>query len=313
MNKFKDFLKYQELYMKTGDCDPAITMLKKISNHLNLNLKQRYWLSFLYGNTYNSVTPYFILNKYPYFEQTNYQEFKDFWDKNKEKLVFTSDRKKFKNFNSILKAFKTYKTLTNNNQKQYFNQYQHTGKTPQENYKDLEQELTKIYSFGRFTLFNYIEALHEITPIKAKPPTLNLENAESCKNGLKHATGKPTYKNLKKTLNTFRKQYPELKTNLYQTETALCGFNKLHKETRYLGYYLDRQHQTIKQMEKHKEIYKPYWKQRKTLNPQILLENTSKNTYRENYTLYNQKNKLYPKPIKNLNKYIPRRFKNKMT
>ena len=66
-------------------------------------------------------------------------------------------------------------------------------------------------------------------------------------------------------------------------------------------------------MEKHKEIYKPYWKQRKTLNPQILLENTSKNTYRENYTLYNQKNKLYPKPIKNLNKYIPRRFKNKMT
>jgi hypothetical protein len=137
----------------------------------------------------------------------------------------------------------------------------------QERYEKVFEFADQIYYFGRFTLFNYLEALSQLTNLKMEPTGLELENAESCRNGLCYACNKEEFVTLhgKKPIKPINYDYlyekleqlmTELReeTNLpvsyWNVETALCAYKKLFWNTRYLGYYIDRQMKEILKLER---------------------------------------------------------------
>ena len=93
--------------MYSGDCDPSYPALNYVADRLELNLEQRYWLAFLYGTNYCVPTTYYIFNEYPIFEEIDINDLQQWWDKNKQKTYFQTDRAKVKNFNLFIKIFES--------------------------------------------------------------------------------------------------------------------------------------------------------------------------------------------------------------
>jgi len=289
-------------YLYCGGCDPAYSLLSFIAEKEKFSLSQRYWISMLYGCTYCDATAYYIMKKLPDFEETTTKEVEKFWLENKPNLLFVSDKAKVKNFNAFTKIFDSYKKIVKDNQVETFKPFIEDGSTPQERYKKVYELGNKIYYFGRFTLFNYLETLNEITPLNVVPDTINLKEAESCKNGLCYAASVPNqitlhhkpskeptdYEYLNKKLKLLKKELqeenPEIEVTYYNIETALCGYKKLFWNTRYLGYYIDRHCEGIKWMEDHNEDFdfSLFWEFRKKyLHPLFNIEKTGDYKIRE--------------------------------
>jgi hypothetical protein len=273
MNNLELFKEYYRKMMLIGDCDPAFPILNYICDRFELNLEQRYWIAFLYGTNYCAVTTYYIYNEFPDFENVNVDRLQRWWDKNKQKLLFQTDRKKVKSFDKFVPCYKSYKDMIGDKTQEEFFKHCKT-------YEDIYNLSSKIYYFGRFTLFNYIEALNELTNINTVPTFFDLKDAESSRNGLCYAFNKLKYVTLhhKKPnkpinydelqndftnlLNILKQENPDLLVTIWNVETALCGFKKLFWGSRYLGYYIDRQMQEIIIMQKNIPDgvnWKPLW------------------------------------------------------
>jgi hypothetical protein len=264
------FKQYYKLMMYSGDCDPAYPALNYVCDRLESNPNQRYWLSFLYGATYSVPSSYFFFNEFPDPENVNMGRVNRWWEKNKKRVDFQSDRKKFQNFGgkqSFPTCVDSFLRLTNKNPEKAYSKFLEI--------QDLEKRYEAVYNFsdnivtfGRFTLFNFLEALNEITNLKTAPNVLNLREAESSRNGLCYACDKPEFvtlhhsppkepinfdflqQNLVKMKEELQKECPELNVNFWNLETVLCAFKKLFWNDRYFGYYIDRQQEEISFMEK---------------------------------------------------------------
>lgn len=244
----------------SGDCDPAYPALNYIADRFELNIEQRYWISFLYGCTYCVPTVYYIYNEFPDYENVDVKRLQNWWDNNKQRLFFQTDRVKIKNFNQFVDVFKSYKELMGTNQ--------HAAISRFKTYDELYKFLGRIYQFGRFSLFNYIETLYELTPTKFEATELNLKEAESCRNGLCYVFDKTHYvtmhhkeserpinyeelqRDLKTLYDELKKSFPQIPVTYYKIETALCAYKKLFWKTRYLYYYIDRLQEEIQTMQK---------------------------------------------------------------
>jgi len=62
------FEKYFQWSLKFYDCDPALFLMNYIHDRMELNMEQRYWIAWLYGNTYQLATAWVIANEFPDFE-----------------------------------------------------------------------------------------------------------------------------------------------------------------------------------------------------------------------------------------------------
>jgi hypothetical protein len=189
------------------------------------------------------------------------------WDKNKPRLFFQTDRAKVKNFNFFVKCYESYHSLIGNDQEKTFSQFL-SEPNLEKRYQNVYKFTSNLYYFGRFSLFNYIESLNEITELKTLPDVLNLRQADSSRNGLCYATNSPQFITLhhaqpkepiqfdllQQKLITLKSELtienPEINVNYWNIETVLCAFKKLFWNDRYFGYYIDRQQQEISLMEK---------------------------------------------------------------
>lgn len=252
------FLDYYRLFMNSGDCDPAFPILNYICDRFELNIEQRFWLAFLYGTNYCAPTVYYIYNEFPDFENVNIARVKRWWKSNKHRTVFQTDRAKVKNFDLFSEIVKSYINLMGGSQEDTI--------CSCKSYEDLYALASKIYYFGRFSIFNYTQALWELTNIKFEPTFFNLKEAESCRNGLCYAFDKRQYivkksksrpeinydeldKNLVSLLLRAKRKFKILPVNIWNIETALCAFKKLFWSKRYLGYYIDRQQEEIAKLQ----------------------------------------------------------------
>ena len=236
------FKEYYKKMVAIGDCDPAFPILKYVCNRYELNIEQRYWIAFLYGTNYSAVTTFYIYNEFPDFENVNVDRLQRWWDSNKSKLLFQTDRLKVKSFDKFVDIFKSYKQLVGDNQFKSF--------ADLKTYEEIYNFSSNIYYFGRFSLFNYIEALHEIAGLVVTPTFIDLKEAESSRNGLCYVFEKYQYItpyskpiNYEELQNDFIILMGELdeKATIWNVETVLCAFKKLFWGKRYLGYYIDRQ------------------------------------------------------------------------
>jgi hypothetical protein len=133
------------------------------------------------------------------------------------------------------------------------------------NYTNCWKEFSGLYQFGRFAMFLYLEAVHVVTDFPMRPSTMNINEADSCRNGLALAINRPELNNHsdKRKINAkeaafLQQEFDRLVSQLseednrntvWNIETSLCAYKKYCYGKRYVGYYIDRQKEEIKRME----------------------------------------------------------------
>ena len=243
---------YHKMSMEALDVDPSIICLKYLADRYELNIEQRYWIAFLYGTCYSAVTTFYMYNEFPDYECINIPRIKDWWNKNKHRTIFQTDRLRIKSNNQFVDSVISYKKLCRNNQQLYFK-----SKSWQEIYK----KILRIKYFGRFSLFNYLDVLNAITDVNLKPIYLNMAEAESCRNGVAyaierldlmnhHSKRKLNQKEMLYLHNNFLLILKNNSGNIFQIETTLCAYKKYKLGKRYVGYYIERMRQEIEKIQK---------------------------------------------------------------
>lgn len=329
------FKQYYKLMMYSGDCDPSYPTLNYLADRLESNQNQRYWLAFLYGATYSAPTSFFVFNEFPDPENVDMNRLNKWWENNKKRVDFQSDRKKFQNFGgkqSFPTCVESFLKLTNGNPEKIYSKFLATQNL-EKRYEEVYDFSNKIVTFGRFTLFNFVEALNEITDLKTSPNVLDLRNATSSRNGLCYACNLPNQvelhhkkalepinfdllqQNLVKLKDELQKECPELNVNFWNLETVLCAFKKLFWNDRYFGYYIDRQQEEILLMEKNVPEgieWQILWDFRKEYFDNTLLgeiDNRWNGIRKERMSLFNKTNRF----MKDEENLVERQYRRKMT
>lgn len=252
----------------TDDCDPALYMMNYIFERFEFNLEQKYWMCWLYANTYNFATAYVIWNEFPDFHLVDMDRLKDWNDKNYKRLRYQIDTKW--NKGHLPEMFESYRAwIGSGSQHDKFQSLRRGNKFL--NFHMVWAEALKLHKFGRYTTWFYLQALKHCVGINIDSPTLFLDNydgSRSHRNGLCYVLDRDDLIDTRLNpedlhhfdeisiiiLDETIKQYPHLakKLDYFAMETALCSFKKLFriKKGRYMGYYHDRQAEEIKQIEK---------------------------------------------------------------
>lgn len=248
-----DYIQYHLKSAELKDIDPANDCLVYISDRFELNMEQRYWLAFLYSTCYCSATVYYIYNEFPDFEYVDVPRLQRWWNHNKSKCLFQTDRLRIKSSNLFVPSFESYKKFIGGmTQQQKFNQITNSC-LKQYAWQVAEKQVTSIANIGRFTSFIYLEMLSVLTDFKVQPKTIDWNHAEACKEGLLYALGYNHLNN--QLLDEFLWRYQKQLINsgckassVFNIETTLCAYKKYIEGKRYVGYYIDRQLKEIDSM-----------------------------------------------------------------
>ena len=264
--RWQNFKDYYVKCMVFGECDPSYPAMNYVADRLEYNLEQRYWMAFLYGINYCVPTTYFMQCDFPDYENVDIPRLQKWWDTNKQKLIFQTDRAKVKNFDFFVRIFESYRDLIGDSQVATFDRFKDID-DPIDAYDAVYEFTSQIYYFGRFSLFNYLEALHELTDLKLHPSILDLKEAESCRNGMCYACNMDNqitmhHKKPKETIEfdviqeklfkvkqELQNENPEIDVNYWNLETVSCAQKKLFWKSRYYGYYIDRQLEELNYLE----------------------------------------------------------------
>lgn len=260
-----DYLEYHTRSSEAKDIDPSNDCLRYVANRFELNIEQRYWLAFLFGTCYSATMVYYVYNEFPDYENVDVNRLERWWNSNKHKTLFQTDRLRIKTQDKFVETFVSYRNLlAGMSQEDYFQSLKQP--TRQNTYDYCYTNLSEIKNFGRFTMFIYLEMVNVLTGYDFEPTYLDLRNAESCRNGLVYHLGHyelDTHGNNKKLnakhISYLQYKFRELKTiiealpidhtNIWNIETTLCAYKKYKKGKRYVGYYIDRQRKEIEKME----------------------------------------------------------------
>ena len=251
--------------MQSGDTDPAYSCLLYIAARFDITLEQRYWLAFLYATCYCGPTAYFMFNEFPDYHLVNYDRMERWWKSNKHKVIFTTDKAWVRSRDQWVDMIRSYKTVVGH-QQQAIKFFELKTNDIYMNYDNCYKEFSKCYQMGRFGLFLYLEAVHELTNYPMSPTDLDLKNAVSSRNGLCYALGKdhlirhkdktPLKNSEINMLNKeFAKLYKQIKkqrphdTTVWSIETTLCAYKKYKLGKRYVGYYIERQRKEIEKIQ----------------------------------------------------------------
>ena len=161
------------------------------------------------------------------------------------------------------------------------------------NYDKVYKATGDIYTFGRFTLFIYLEMLHVLTDLPIEPTILDLSEAESCRNGVVYAFNRRnlnthgTDKKLtKQEILLLQNDFSEIMEmvqlldiehkSIWNVETTLCAYKKYRLGKRYVGFYIERAGKEIEKMQQaitEGVDWTPLWEFRKeTYNHSLLKE-----------------------------------------
>ena len=266
-NRKELFKRYYHWSLKTNDCDPALYLMNYVNKRMELNIEQRYWFAWLYGNTYNVATAWILFNEFPDFENVDINRLNKWNEDNYKRLRYQTDNKWQKGH--LPKMFESYRDnilANHSSQSEFFNSF--ITNLPVVDFNNINKHIIKnFYKFGRYLSWFYLQTLKETCDLNILPHDLLLKesSSESHRNGLIYALGmeevlesdmkldKEFYELLDESAETIldemAEEYPDVQADLFSMETTLCAFKKIFrkKHGRYLGYYIDRQAEDIKQ------------------------------------------------------------------
>lgn len=256
---------YHGEMFRIGDCNPSGLILKKFADHFNLDTEQRIWMALLYSTCYCVPTTFVIFYHFPSYPLVIKQDRDDFlrhvqewWNLKKPDLMFQSDRRYVKNMNWFVPILKSY--MENMGENQYETLSKLKSKKADETFNNVYNFIVKNWKYyGRFSAFLFTETLSAlIDNFDMNPTWIDWKQGSTATEGLCHYLNrddlveKYKYKGLstsdykyldkefEKLLQRFHQIFGE-KPQVWDVETSLCGYRKLFKGTRYLGYYIDRQ------------------------------------------------------------------------
>jgi hypothetical protein len=265
------FKKYYHWSLKTHDCDPALFLMNYVNKRMELNIEQRYWFAWLYGNTYNVSTAWILLNEFPDFENVDEERLYKWNQENYKRLRYQVDNKWQKgHLPAMFDSYKRNIMSKGSTQKEYFDLLCNSDSVT--NFYTMQKEITKNwFKFGRYLSWFYLQTLKETCDLDVEPKDLLLKesSSKSHRNGLIYSLGleyildpendikidKEMYDLLDneagKILSDIEIEYGDVDVDYFSLETTLCAFKKIfrRKHGRYLGYYLDRQAEDIKKCE----------------------------------------------------------------
>lgn len=261
------FIKYYYWSLKFYDCDSSLFLMNYINSRLELNIEQRLWFSWIYANTYNLATSLVIWNEFPDFENVDLNRLRSWNNVNYKRLRYQVDQKWQKGH--LPEMFKSYKENVDGRQIDFFNNI--LSEDEHENFEILYKYVVKhFFKFGRYSAWFYLQTLKETCDLKLEPKDLLLSNnnTHAQRDGLCYAIAmdewvgdKSLYKDKEKInflnemaeniLEIAKSEHKDVRPDYFNFETTLCAFKKTFREKRgrYLGYYLDRQYEDIKQVE----------------------------------------------------------------
>lgn len=292
------FVNWFKWSLEIEDCDSALYLTNYFFDRFEYNTEQKLWLCWLYGTTYNFPTAYLIWNEFPDMELVGVDRLREWNNENYSRLRYQTDTKW--NKGHLADQFVSYKEwVGGRKQEDAFEELCRGDKY--QNFQKVWDSVTSLHKFGRYTSWFYIQTLKQCAGLNVDVPSLWLHDysgSRSHRNGLCYALGKDDWVNKKleddqiqwmegegkKILEDVKRTHPnaESKADFFAMETALCSFKKLFRKSRgrYLGYYIDRQAEEIKQVERDGWDgidWTPMWDARKeTLRNEYLTNSISK-------------------------------------
>lgn len=259
----KLFIDFCKNSMIAHDVDPAISYLNYMVERMEMNEEQVLWLCFLYGVTYQLPSAYLIWNEYPDLELAGIDRLNNWWKDAQRHIPFQTD--KMKQRKDFVKTVASYQDLVGGSQRAYFDDLL-SADDPQVNFDKLWSPLKTISYFGRFSVWNWTQALKHVAGYNIEPTILMLGEPDSISftDGLAYAFGllnKTTQKIINPETGKKQKIYykwseeekidmenscsalkKSLRLDNFQLETLACAFKKIWRthESRYVGYYNDR-------------------------------------------------------------------------
>ncbi len=268
--KMADYIRYHAESEKLGDIDPGYPLLRYVCDRFDLNLEQRFWLAWLYGATYCAPTVFYIYSEFQDYENVDVGRLGRWWNANRPRVVFQSDRQWIRSRNQFVDMFVSYRDAVGPSQVSRFGQIlQLGGGNPQLTYRIAYDHFRKCYQMGRFGLFLFLEAVHVVTEFPMRPDKIEWEDAQSSRNGLcfacdrhdllrGHEYGDDPFpkwalpmldQSLDWVEGKIAKTAPNVRADHWNVETSLCAYKKFKRAKRYPGYYIDRQYDEIFKME----------------------------------------------------------------
>jgi len=91
-----------------------------LADRFELNLDQRFWLSFLFAATYCVPTAYYILNEFPDFRFVDPGRMTRWWNENRPRIYFQSDRRWVRSRNQFVDQVVSYQALVGESHEPHF-------------------------------------------------------------------------------------------------------------------------------------------------------------------------------------------------
>lgn len=266
------FIEYYSGMYKGYDIDPSIWMSNYIADRMELNDEQLIWFCFLNSMTYHLPAAYLFINEFPDLENIDINRLTNWWETNQRRIPFQKDKNKPVMRKSVPATISSYQKLVKENggsQFEFFNRM--LNNDPASNFEYVYDHFSEsIPHFGRFSTWNMAQMLKQVVGYPVSPPTLMLGHTRGWKShthGLMISAGRqdlvdsggPYTKEEKDEIQHHVSLMESIinsnnvPTDPYMIETVACAYKKLFRNSnsRYLGYYLDRQAEDIRSIEQH--------------------------------------------------------------
>ena len=263
------FLEFYNNSRDTMDIDPNIWMSNYLVKRTEMNKDQIIWFCFLQAITYHLPTAFLLFNEYPDSHLVDIDRLANWWTRETQlRCPYQTDKLKQRKY--LAETVESYQRVIGLSDSDYFDSL--LAGTDVSNFNILWEEFYKpIAHFGRFSTWNFAQNLKQIAGYNIRPDKLFLgeSNATSITHGMCHVVGweDKTFKERwkdengkrRKRVHTFSSSEKtelelfavelgvRLDSDEFDLETVLCAFKKIfrNRDSRYIGYYLDRQAQDI--------------------------------------------------------------------
>lgn len=249
-------------YIRHGYMDTDTHLLGRYAEAMNYPLPRKISLSFLYSTCYNVPTAVLLDQLLGPISAWSQKSLCDVWDKYKHSLIFQTDRKWVKITNQFVGLCIDFLE-----QMYPFSRY---IKPHIHSFDDMYDAFSQLKNQGRVSTYIFIDGLIATGVMKpCMPRKFDWNNGQTCTEGMLHAIGmddavkefdKGKHKLKPEILTVLDEYLSRLVLELREEgleedcvcdyESNLCAYRKYFKGTMYKGYYLDRQLEELRKLQK---------------------------------------------------------------
>ena len=284
--------RYQKLIEYIGNFPDEIgPLVKDFLKQRKASRNDVVWWVLLYSACYCMGTACVLYDLLDYRTLTD-TDLENLWKEHKQDFIFQSDRRYIKNmnqFNDIVREF-----IRRSQRKPWDYIQQFIKDTPEATYKSLYKEVSSWRYYGRFGTILFLYNLNKILKVELDYPKYDWRQGATTTAAIFNARYKDERADLfekeaklsdkdvvkldeylDRVKTDLKNSYPEKNWTVMGVTSDLCSYRKLFKQTRYLGYYVDRQQEELLWLEKRwpnmSDTWERFWELRKKHIPEQYL------------------------------------------